>query len=179
MDEASPIDIGRLFCLANDVRAATAEWTTHPGWEGLSKVLADARDALGMDVAFVSRFVDGHRRFEVVSVSADSSASLKPGDSDPLLDTYCKLVADGSLPSALGDSWEYAPTAALEVTKRLAIRAYLSARVVLKDGRVLGTLCCFSHTPRKDLRDEHAAALQSIADALAALFERGEPAPAG
>jgi hypothetical protein len=28
-------------------------------------------------------------------------------------------------------------------------------------------LCCFSHAPRKDLRAEHAAALQAIADAVA------------
>jgi GAF domain-containing protein len=61
----------------------------------------------------------------------------------------------------------------LAITQSLAIRAYLSAPVVLENGHVFGTVCCISHQVRADLRDRDAKALASVAQAVAASVTRG------
>ena len=51
----------------------------------------------------------------------------------------------------------------LEVPKRLNIGAYLSAPIVLSNGRIYGTICCISHAPRTDLGMRARDALASVA----------------
>ena len=165
-------DTGMLYCVANDIQAATAEFWTNADLQPLSTFLRQTREALQMDVAFVSRFTGSRRVFEAVSISAQSGSTLGPGASDDLIDTYCKLVASGRLPSLVPDTQASPQVADLPITQTLRIRAYLSAAIRLGSGEVVGTVCCFSHHPRSDLRAEDAAALQSIADAIAVAIGR-------
>jgi len=123
-------------------------------------------------VAFVSQIDQDRRHFDIVSVAADTRASIRAGASDALIDTYCKLVIDGELPTVIPDAFDSSKAADLEITGKLGIRSYLSAPIVLASGEVFGTLCCFSSAPRPDLREADAQALRAVADAIAASIER-------
>lgn len=151
---------------------ATAGEATPRLYEPMTFLLAQVRQSLGMDVVFVSQFVDRERVFEVVSAAGERTPQIAPGHSDPLLDTYCERIATGRLPAVIRDTLAIGAAAELPITQTLQIRAYLSAPVVLANGKVFGTLCCISHSPRQDLRDRDAEALAEVARAVAASIDR-------
>ena len=171
MNSANRPDLGgsisAIHALAQEYAVATADAAKPSLYEPLSFLLAQVRQLLSMDVAFVSRFMDRKRLFEVVSIEGDAIAGLAAGDSDPLLDTYCQRIVDGRLPRVIRDTAQYEDASLLAVTQTLQIKAYLSAPVLLKNGTVFGTVCCISHKARLDLREADAAALQAVADAVA------------
>ena len=69
-------------------------------------------------------------------------------------------VLQGRLPPVIRDIRTANHEAALlPITERLGIGCYLSAPVILPDGRTFGTLCCFSRQARPDLVDEDGEAL--------------------
>jgi GAF domain-containing protein len=141
-------------------------------YEPMTFLLAQVRQSLGMDVVFVSQFVDQDRIFEVVSAVGEHAGRFVPGNSDPLLDTYCQRIVEARLPAVIRDTHELPAAFELPITRALQIRAYLSAPVVLENGTVFGTLCCISHSPRQDLRDKDALALAEVAKAVAASIDR-------
>jgi GAF domain-containing protein len=157
--------------VAEEIAAATAKAATHPHLRPLSAYLREIREALHMDIAFVSEFVDERRVFAIVDVSAGESAVV-PGASDPLIDTYCKRIVTGELPQLIPDADALPEAARLPITQALRIGAYLSAPIVLKSGRVFGTLCCLSHAPQPNLRQYDADALAAVANAIAASIDR-------
>lgn len=142
-------------------------------FQPLTFLLAQVRQSLAVDVVFVSRFVDQARVFEVVSAEGEQASTIVPGNSDPLLDTYCQRIVDGRLPAIIADTSTLDEAANLQITRALAIRAYLSAPVVLPNGHVFGTVCCISHQVRDDLRQRDAEALAAVARAVAASVTRG------
>jgi GAF domain-containing protein len=141
-------------------------------YEPMTFLLAQVRQALGMDVVFVSQFIDQSRVFEVVSAAGEHADRFTPGHSDALLDTYCKRIVEGRLPAVIRETQAVRAAFELPITQALQIRAYLSAPIVLKNGAVFGTLCCISHTPRQDLREKDAQALAEVAQAVAASIDR-------
>lgn len=151
---------------------ATADQAQPDLYTPLSFLLAQVRRALDMDVVFVSRFSNSARVFEVVSAEGEKGGGIAPGASDPLVDTYCKLVAEGRLPPVVHDTATHTEARSLPITQRLNIRAYLSACVVLPNGQVFGTVCCISHRPRPELGESDAAALAAVAQAVAASVDR-------
>jgi GAF domain-containing protein len=153
--------------MAGEFARVTADDVSHPYWERVSTFLEQVRTVLGMDVAFVSRFTDERRVFEVVTVAADSPSALACGLSDPLMETYCKRIVDGRLPCVIRNAPASVDAELQSITARLQIGAYLSAPVLLGNGQVFGTLCCISHQPREDLQQADAQALRALADAIA------------
>lgn len=166
----------RLLDIARSITFATSAGSTDERLEWLAPHLAGVRETLGMEVAFVSQLVDERRVFEVVSSSREGDSPLRVGRSDPLLDTYCMYVVQGRLPPVIRDIRTAAHEAVLlPITQRLGIGCYISAPVLLPDGRVFGTLCCFSRGARADLVEADGAALRQVADAIgAALLSRAE-----
>lgn len=162
----------RLHEIAAEIAAATAEEATHPHLKPLSDYLGEIREALGMEIAFVSRFVDDRRVFKVVNLSGETSATIAPGGSDPLLDTYCRRIVTGELPRLIPDTSALPEAAGLQITRKLRIGAYLSAPIVLKNNQVYGTLCCMSHAAQPHLRQHDADALAAVANAIAASIDR-------
>lgn len=156
---------------ASDYARVTADDANPDLFAPLTFLLAQVRKALGMDVAFVSRFVDGKRVFEVVSSQGECVAALQPGKLDPLMDTYCQRIVEGRLSTVIPDTTLNAQASALPITAALNIKAYLSAPVLLRDGTVFGTVCCISHAARSDLRESDAQALRAVADAVAASID--------
>jgi GAF domain-containing protein len=164
-----------LPCLAAATRqyaVATADSATHPQHQSLSEFLSRVRQALDMDIAFVSEFVDDKRVFRVVSAVSDASP-VRTGVSDPLIDTYCKQVVEGRLPQAIPDTDALPEARQLAITQHLRIGAYLSVPIVLRDGRVYGTLCCFSHEAWPGLGSTEILGLKDVADVIARGLDSG------
>jgi GAF domain-containing protein len=119
---------------------------------------------MDMDVAFVAEMVHDRRVFRLVSTASRSEGVVAVGQSDHLLDTYCMYVLQGRLPPVIRDMHASSHQAALlPITERLGIGCYVSAPIVLADGRLYGTLCCFSRGARPDLVDEDGDALREVA----------------
>ena len=137
----------------------------------IDRVLALARDQLGMDVAWMSRFESGTQRFDAVS-------SLLPdprpdvGDQLPMEGSFCVRVLDGRLPPIVSNALADPLTRSLDVTEELQIGAYVGVPVHRSDGSVRGMLCCTSVQPRSDLDERDLALLQLLAEVLGELTER-------
>jgi len=71
--------------------------------DDVPEVLRTIREHLGMDVAFVSQFVDCQRKFQYVD-SASEGCPIQVGDSGPLEESYCQRVVDGRLPQLIHDA---------------------------------------------------------------------------
>lgn len=170
--------LAQLAAITSEYAVATADGASQPRHRDLSEFLARVREALGMDIAFVSQFVDDQRVFRVVNVAAHSPSPLAPGQSDPLVDSYCKRIVEGRLPHAIADTAASPEARDLAITQRLRIGAYLSVPIVLKNGEVYGTLCCFSHLARPGLGDGEVLGLQDVASVIAAGIDRDQGAAA-
>lgn len=158
---------------AADTAASTqvdlASWSAP---ELLIQVLGRIRQHLGMELAFIAEFTGGRRVFRYVD-SGTSELQIGPGDSDPLDDSFCMRVADGRLPELMTDATQNAEALTLPVTLALPVGAHLSVPIRLADGRVFGTICCFSRRPDESLREHDLATLRVMADVMADYFDLG------
>lgn len=129
-----------------------------------------ARICLRMDVAFVSEFRNGRRIFR--HIAADGELPVQPGHSDPLAESYCQHVVDGSIPSIVDDSHVYPILKRLDSTEALKIRAHLGVPIWLSDGSVFGTFCCYNRSPSSSLREVDVEALRRFARLIAVMLEQ-------
>lgn len=134
-------------------------------------VLRAIRTHLGMDVAFISEFTAGQRVFRVVDAASDD-APVRPGEGGPLDESYCQRVVDGRLPQVIRDAATLPAALELPVTTALPVGAHLSVPIVLRDGRVYGTFCCFSYAADQSLNDRDLAMMRVFADLTAEQIER-------
>lgn len=140
-----------------------------PLQEIIGSALELARICLGMEVAFVSEFRHGLRIFR--HIAADGFLPVRPGHADPVGNSYCQYVVDGSIPSIVDDSHIYPILKRLDCTDTLQIRAHLGVPIRLSDGSVYGTFCCYNRSPRSSLREVDADALRRFAGLIAAMLE--------
>lgn len=146
-----------------------------PARPSIERGLHAIRAHLGMEVAFVSEFVDGRRVFRHVDAS-DAAGPVQVGLSDPADESYCQRVIDGRLPELMTDACLNAEALTLAATRALPVGAHLSVPIRLADGRIYGTFCCFSRSAdssltRRDLdmmRVFAQLAAEDIQDELAA-----------
>lgn len=156
---------------ANNFIIATADSATQSA-EALQDLLHNLRVLLEMDIAFVAEFVDTKKIYRHIDHDKGPSASAKVGDSAPLEITLCQRVVDGRLPTHLCDAQSHPEMVNVTTTNASAIKAYLSAPVVLRDGTTYGTLCCISHTPRSALGSRQIDSLRHVAGIVAAELEK-------
>ncbi|MBX3660694.1 MAG: GAF domain-containing protein [Ramlibacter sp.] len=140
------------------------------------EVLRLLRQHMQMDVVFVSEFINGRRVFRHVD-AAPGKDVIATGQSDPLEESWCQRVVDGRLPELIEDA-TFLPSA-FAPPNPLRIGAHLSTPVVLKDGSVYGTLCCFSFAGNPDLTQRDLKKLQYTAKLTAAKIDRGALVGAG
>ncbi|MGN6388357.1 MAG: sensor domain-containing phosphodiesterase [Burkholderiaceae bacterium] len=136
----------------------------------LQQSLAAVRTHLGMEVAFISEFAEGRRVYRHVDAAAENPP-IRTGDSDPLERTYCQRVVDGRLPALIPDTRESAEAMRLDIPRALPIAAHASVPIGLRDGRVYGTLCCFSSMPHTTLNDRDTRLMQVVAELVAGTIE--------
>jgi EAL domain-containing protein (putative c-di-GMP-specific phosphodiesterase class I) len=129
-----------------------------------------ARTCLGMDVGFVTEFKDGMRIFRHVA-SAEGYSPIRPGDADPLDQSYCHRIVTGEIPCIVCDSHDYPVLKALNVTEALQIRTYLGVPIRFSDDSVFGTFCCYSRQPRANMSGFNIDAMSRFAALIGQLLE--------
>src|SRR4051812_40858771 len=137
---ASTFDPDELSVRISELLVATADGTDPSIDQSVTEVLRTLRDRLKMDVVFVSEFIDGQRVFRFVE---GDNPPMGPGDGNPLEESYCKQVVDGRMPELVPDASAIAKDIGLPHTG-ITVGAHLSTPIVLPDGSVYGTLCCYS-----------------------------------
>lgn len=131
----------------------------------IGNVLGDLRRRLLLDVALVSHFEDGRRVIDIIDT--DEDVPFRPGDSDPVVDTYCQHIVDGDLPEIIRDTSDNPLAVSLRATTELDIGAHVGVPVLLDDGSVYGTLCAYSHQPRPYLMAQSVTLMGLVADTVA------------
>lgn len=157
-----------LEVVISDLLVATAESSDALLDDSVSQVLRMLRQSMGLDVVFVSEFVDGRRVFRFVD--AEGSAPLRPGESSPLEESYCQRVVDGRMPGLVHDVAKLPDAASLPPTP-LRVGAHLSTPIVMNNGDTYGTLCCFSGSPNEALRMRDLTTLRHCAQLVARKLE--------
>ena len=165
-------DLEGLASIEREFAIATADGTEDQHLQALSRLLKRVREAFRMDVVFVSEFSRGRRVFRHVDSAWGDLDLVRPGDSDPLEETVCQAVVEGRLPAAVRNARAIAPERRPPAMRKLAMGSYLTAPIVLSDGTVYGTICCFSHGIREDLGERQEEAMQSVARVVATSIER-------
>ncbi|WKB52228.1 GAF domain-containing protein [Eleftheria terrae] len=158
-----------LSVIISDLLVATADASDALVDGSVAEVLSLLRERLSMDVVFVSQFVDGRRVFRFVDAGRAASP-VQVGDSDPLEQSFCKFVVEGRLPQAIPDMAALPPVDGLPQPP-MRIGAHLSTPIVLKDGTVYGTLCCFSSSPNPALQQRELTQLRHCAQLVARKLE--------
>lgn len=130
----------------------------------VSEALSVLREHLDMDVVFVSQFHDHKRTFRVVEQRGDV-AVLKTGHSDPAEESWCHYIAEGRAPQLMKDAAPYVADGTVP-DPGIAIGTHISAPVILANGDVYGTLCCFSRDVKEGISEMDLRRLQYTAQLL-------------
>lgn len=149
----------KLAAAVFDVRVAGLLATTPgprndaPFDERVQQVLQLLRQRTGLEVVFVSEFSQGRRVFTHVE-QPQRTPLLSVGAGDPLEASWCARVCDGRLPELMPDAAPWIDSGEAP-DPGLPIGTHLSTPLVLADGRIHGTLCCFSQgvNPRVTVED--------------------------
>src|SRR5215204_656409 len=137
----------------------------------IEEMLRDVREALQMDVAFVSQFSEDQLVFRAIE-GDEESFGWQEGESFPIDESYCKRVLDGRIPQVVPDAKGEDATKDLRVTSEADIGSYCAVPLVLSDGRLYGTLCCLSHEPDPWLRERDLGLMEGMARWLVEQLER-------
>jgi len=139
--------------------------------ETIERILALARNQLGMDVAFVSAIERGLEQIQAYAGDA-ASFGLDGGISIPLEESYCNRMIKGKLPNAVPDARHDERVNDLAVTATAGIGAYVGVPVHLWDGRLYGTLCCLSHAPEPSLDERDVRFMHVLATVIGDQIEQ-------
>ncbi|TFZ03534.1 GAF domain-containing protein [Ramlibacter humi] len=158
-------------------RVVTADQRSARDQIPIRAFLSRVRHAFGMDVVFVSRFADGHRIIRFTDADLDDEYAVPEGASDPFEESYCHHIVEGRLPQVIRDTNDVPLALAITGTRICRVGSHLGVPIVASDGSVYGTVCCFSHAPKRSLGErEELEALREIAVLLADVLlddERG------
>src|SRR5919112_4262502 len=137
----------------------------------IEDMLRDVREALRMDVAFISKFDGDQLVFRKLEGDAESFG-WQEGESFPIDESYCKRVLDGRIPQMVPDAKREDATKDLRVTSEADMGCYCAVPLVLPDGRLYGTLCCVSHESDPWLRERDLGLMEETARWLVEQLER-------
>jgi GAF domain-containing protein len=137
----------------------------------IEDMLRDVREALQMDVAFVSKFEGDRLVFRKLEGDAESFG-WREGESFPIDESYCKRVLEGRIPRVVPDAKREEATKDLRVTSEADMGCYCAVALVLSDGQLYGTLCCVSHEPDPWLRESDMRIMERTARWLVEQLER-------
>lgn len=156
--------------------AALSAVALHPAnHAAIQQSLDTVRETLGMEVAYLSEFVDSRAVFRAVSAPG-LEAMIQPSQSMDLREVYCKHIIDGGLPRLMPDTSAHKIATDLPITQMIPIGSHLSVPVHRPDGSVFGMFCFLSRQPRPDLTEAalHLAETHS-AMVAARLDDMGTP----
>jgi EAL domain-containing protein (putative c-di-GMP-specific phosphodiesterase class I) len=133
--------------------------------QAASRYLTLAREALGMDVAWLSEYTGESQVLRALE-GETAPFDIEEGSAFAWEGSYCARVIDGRLPATIPDARSNPRTARLPITERLGIGAYAGAPVRTLDGQLFGMLCCVGRGPHPALDESDARLLGALASAL-------------
>lgn len=136
----------------------------------IDSILDAIRDHLGMEIAFASRFVGGRREFTHIRSTVPVPAT--PGDSEPVEDTLCQRILDGSLPALMTDAQDHPAALEIPLTRALPIGAHLNVPIRFRNGDIYGTFCCLSRSADRTLTDRDLVTVKAFAQLASEQIER-------
>lgn len=134
--------------------------------DNITRALQLIREHLNMDVAFISEFIGDWRYMHYVDARR-GRAPLSIGEQISLQDGYCRKIVEGQLPELIVDTSEIPEAMAISDTHEIPIGAHISVPLLLADGKLFGTFCCFNFTARHDLRARDLVSLRDVANEVA------------
>ena len=137
-----------------------ADELLHDG--AIERILASVRGHLGVEIAFVSRYVEGAQR-ELTHVSTDLDLPMGPGFREDRDASYCWHILNGRLPELIRDPADHPFAAGLAITDFLPVGCHLNTPLRLSDGTVWGSFCALSRQPDHSMTERDLAILKSFA----------------
>ncbi len=136
----------------------------------IERVLAAVRGHLGLEIAFVSRYVEDGQR-ELTHVHTDLDLPMGPGFREPNEDSYCWHILEGRLPELIQDPADYPLTRTLAITDFLPVGCHLNVPLRLSDGSVWGSFCALGRKPDRSLSQRDLGVLKAFAGLAAERIE--------
>jgi EAL domain-containing protein (putative c-di-GMP-specific phosphodiesterase class I) len=132
----------------------------------VKRALNAIRAHLGMEVAYISEFVDERAVFREVDAPG-LEALIKPGDSQKLEDVYCQHILAGRLPELMPDVQSIPLAASLPISKAVPIGKHMSVPIRLADGSAYGMFCCLGFAADPSLQQRDLQMMRAFADIAA------------
>ena len=142
----------------------------HPG-RIIERVMAAAREHLGLEVSFVTEFEGGQRVFRYAGGDLQRF-QVRIDGAEPLEETYCQRVVTGTMGPLIADAQKDPVAAEFAVTEALSVAAYVGVPVQFSDGRLYGTLCCLSGETAYHLDERDVVFMRMAAAVVGEQLER-------
>ncbi len=152
--------------MLENVLGLAANNTESPDGSSIGVALSSIRRHLGMEVAYISEFVDDRSVFREVDAPG-LEALIKVGDSQSLDDVYCRHILAGRIPELMPDTALHPLAAAMPITRAVPIGAHMSVPIRQADGTPLGMFCCLSPHANASLNDRDLQVMRVFADMAA------------
>lgn len=127
----------------------------------IDRILGAVRNHLGLEIAFVARYIDDDR--ELLHVSSDLDLPMGPGYREPKENGYCWHILQGNLPELIQDPADFPLTQELAITHILPVGCHLNVPLRLSDGTVYGSFCALSRTPDRSMTERDVGVLRAFA----------------
>ena len=128
----------------------------------IDRILQTVRGHLGLEIAFVSRYVENEQR-ELTHVSTDLDLPMGPGFREDREDSYCWHILHGRLPELIQDPADHPLTQKLAITEFLPVGCHVNTPLRLADGTVWGSFCALGRKPDRSMNPRDLAILKSFA----------------
>lgn len=128
----------------------------------IDRILATVRNHLGMEIAFVSRYVEGGQR-EFTHISTDLQLPHKPGLREPQEESFCYHILQGRLPELIHDATEYPLAQTLPIATALPVGCHLNVPLRLSSGEVYGSFCFLSRAPDRSITERDMGVIKAFA----------------
>ena len=139
----------------------------------IDRILNTARDHLGMEIAFISRYVEGDER-EFTHISTDLPVPHKPGFREPKEESFCFHVLEGRLPGLIHDASDHPLAQTLPITNALPVGCHLNVPMRFSDGQIYGSFCALSRSPDRSITERDMGVLSAFASLAIESIERDQ-----
>ncbi|GAA0269512.1 hypothetical protein GCM10009127_06850 [Alteraurantiacibacter aestuarii] len=145
-----------------------ADQLLHDG--AIDRILAAVRGHLGLEIAFVSRYVEGGLR-ELTHVHTDLDLPMGAGFQEPVENSYCWHILEGRLPELIQDADDHPFAKTLAITDFLPVGCHLNVPLRLTDGSVWGSFCALGREPDRSLGQRDMGVIRAFAGLAAERIE--------
>lgn len=128
----------------------------------IDRILRTVRGHLGLEIAFVARYVEGEQR-ELTHVNTDLDLPMGPGFRDAREEGYCWHILNGRLPELIQDPTDFPLTQKLAITDLLPVGCHINTPLRLSDGTVWGSFCALGRKPDRTMTERDLDILKSFA----------------